>query len=117
MKKSNYQGVYPEEYKEKLVKRMLPPESISPKDLAVESGVSRTSLDTWLKKAKSKEISTSEKKEEVEWISLNVATEAKEETAREIEPIQVKIGQAVIEIKTEFDKELLLEVMRVVAKI
>jgi hypothetical protein len=117
MKKSKYQTVYPKEYREELVKRMLPPESINPKDLEEESGVSITSLKRWLKEANTEE-NIVPKKEEVEWIPLNcVSNETKEETSKKVEPIQVKIGQAIIEIKAEFDRELLLDVMRVVAKI
>jgi len=48
---SKYNPVYTQEFKDNLVKRMLPPEKISAKKLAEETGVSKTSLLTWLKKA------------------------------------------------------------------
>lgn len=47
--KNKFVPNYSQEFKDDLVKRMLPPESISPKELSRETGVSRTSLNTWLK--------------------------------------------------------------------
>ena len=49
--KSKYNPNYAQEFKDSLVKRMLPPESISIKALAKETGVSRTSLKAWINKA------------------------------------------------------------------
>lgn len=49
--KSKYNPNYAQEFKYNLVKRMLPPESISPRELSKETGVSQTSLNSWLKNA------------------------------------------------------------------
>lgn len=46
--KNKYNPNYTQEFKDSLVKRMLPPESISPKELSKETGVSQTSLKKWL---------------------------------------------------------------------
>lgn len=48
---------YDKEEKEKLIKRMLPPESISPTNLSIETGISQSTLATWKSKATSKSIS------------------------------------------------------------
>lgn len=42
---------YTKEQKEKLIARMLPPESISPSKLSVETGISKSTLATWKTKA------------------------------------------------------------------
>lgn len=42
---------YTKEDKEKLIARMLPPESISPSKLSVETGISKSTLATWKTKA------------------------------------------------------------------
>lgn len=42
---------YTKEEKEKLIARMLPPESISPSKLSVETGISKSTLATWKTKA------------------------------------------------------------------
>ena len=42
--KSKYNPNYTQEFKDNLVKRMIPPESISPKELSKETGVTQTSL-------------------------------------------------------------------------
>ena len=42
---------YEKEEKENLIKRMLPPENISIKQLSVESGISQSTLSTWKTKA------------------------------------------------------------------
>lgn len=49
--KNKYNPNYSQELKDSLVKRMLPPEGISPKELSKETGVSPTSLRTWLNNA------------------------------------------------------------------
>jgi len=49
--KSKYNPNYTQEFKDNLVKRMLPPENISSKELSKETGVSQTSLTSWLKNA------------------------------------------------------------------
>lgn len=64
---------YPNEFKESLVKRMLPPESISPTHLAKECGVSKTSLREWLNNAKSGRGAKSKFKIVVETYSMNEA--------------------------------------------
>lgn len=38
---------YTKEEKEKLIARMLPPESISPSKLSLETGISKSTLNTW----------------------------------------------------------------------
>lgn len=60
--KSKYNPNYTQEFKDSLVKRMLPPESISPKELSKETGVSQTALSTWLKNASPKISSKSKTK-------------------------------------------------------
>lgn len=62
---------YPDEFKESLVKRMLPPESISPTRLARECGVSKTSLRKWLNHAKGGNATKSKFKIVVETYSMN----------------------------------------------
>lgn len=55
---------YTKEEKEKLIARMLPPESISPSKLSLETGISQSTLATWKTKAsvsKIKGITTSNK--------------------------------------------------------
>ena len=42
---------YTKEEKEKLIARMLPPESISPTNLSIETGISKSTLATWKSKA------------------------------------------------------------------
>lgn len=42
---------YTKEEKEKLISRMLPPESISPAQLSFETGISKSTLATWKTKA------------------------------------------------------------------
>ena len=42
---------YTKEEREKLISRMLPPESISPSKLSVETGISKSTLATWKTKA------------------------------------------------------------------
>ena len=42
---------YTKEEKEKLIRRMLPPESISTSKLSVETGISKSTLATWKTKA------------------------------------------------------------------
>ncbi len=42
---------YTKEDKEKLIARMLPPESISPSELSFETGISKSTLATWKTKA------------------------------------------------------------------
>ena len=42
---------YTKEEKEKLIARMLPPESISPSKLSAETGISQSTLSTWKTKA------------------------------------------------------------------
>lgn len=42
---------YTKEEKEKLLARMLPPESISPTNLSIETGISKSTLATWKAKA------------------------------------------------------------------
>lgn len=58
--KNKYNPNYTQTFKDSLVKRMLPPESISPKELSKETGVSQTSLKKWLDNA-SPQISTKAK--------------------------------------------------------
>lgn len=111
VKKTKEQPVYTKEYKKELVKRMLPPENISPKDLAEETGVSRTSLSTWLNNAD--EI-IEIKEEETKWISLELK---KEEETKKNDPIEIKIGKVRIDVKPGFNSELLLELMRLVNEI
>lgn len=60
--KNKYNPNYSKEFKENLVKRMLPPESISPKELSKETGISRTSLNSWLKNTSQVISSTSKTK-------------------------------------------------------
>ena len=113
MRNVKQQVTYSKEYKGSLVKRMLPPENISPKELAKESGVSITSLKVWLRKAQRET-----KKEQIKWIPIDVIKENEEKIiTKESEPIKVKIGSATIDVEVGFNKELLLEVMRLVAKI
>lgn len=50
-RQEKYQPKYSGEFKESLIKRMLPPESKCPKELALQSGVSVTSLKKWLRDA------------------------------------------------------------------
>ena len=47
--KNKYKPNYTQEFKDSLIKKMLPPESISPKELSKEAGVSETALRGWLK--------------------------------------------------------------------
>lgn len=42
---------YTLEEKERMIKRMLPPENCSPTDLSVETGISKSTLATWKTKA------------------------------------------------------------------
>lgn len=104
--------VYSEEFKNNIVKRMLPPENINPKDLAKECNVSRTSLNNWLKKAKSGKIDETNK---VEWVSVDITNEVKEKIVSK--PIKINIGKVSIEVEIGFNKELLLEVLNVVTEI
>lgn len=56
---------YTKEEKEKLISRMLPPESISISNLSLETGISRSTLATWKTKAMGSQIednNTSNKK-------------------------------------------------------
>ena len=41
---------YTKEEKDKLIARMLPPESISPTSLSIETGISKSTLATWKSK-------------------------------------------------------------------
>jgi transposase-like protein len=114
MSKIKLQPTYSKEFKENIVKRMLPPENISPKDLAKECTVSRTSLNNWLKEAKSIENDKSGKNK-IEWVSVNIPNENKDKTIPK--PIKVNIGKLTIEVETGFNKSLLLELLKVVAEI
>jgi transcriptional regulator with XRE-family HTH domain len=111
VKKTKEQLVYTKEYKKSLVKRMLPPENIHPKDLAEETGVSRTSLSTWLKNA-DEIIEINEYK--TKWIEIDLK---KEEEPIKIDPIEIKIGKVSIDVKPGFNREFLLELMRLVNEI
>jgi transposase-like protein len=114
MIKVKSQITYSKEFKENMVQRMMPPENISPKDLAEISGVSRTSLSNWLKEAKSIE------KKEVEWIPMNIPNEVTDnivEATQINESIKVNIGKLSIEVETGFNKDLLLELLKVVDKL
>ena len=42
---------YTKEEKDRLIARMLPPESISPTNLSIETGISKSTLATWKSKA------------------------------------------------------------------
>lgn len=56
---------YTKEEKEKLIARMLPPESISPSKLSDETGISKSTLATWKSKvtvSQTKGTNTSRKK-------------------------------------------------------
>lgn len=44
---------YDKEEKENLIRRMLPPESISPTNLSIETGISKSTLATWKAKVTS----------------------------------------------------------------
>lgn len=52
---------YDKEEKEKLIARMLPPESISLSDLSRETGISQSTLATWKTKATSLSVSKTKK--------------------------------------------------------
>lgn len=108
---------YTKEFKEKMIKRMLPPENIQPKDLAEESGVSRTALYNWLSEAKSL-MNDKSCKTELEWIPVNIQTGGSKDIVSEIsKSIKVSIGKMVIEVEVGFNNDLLLELLRVVDKI
>jgi transposase-like protein len=108
---------YSKDFKEKMIKRMLPPENIQPKDLAKESGVSRTALYNWLCDAKSS-INNNSCKTELEWIPVNIqSTDSKDIVSEMSESIKVNIGKMAIEVEVGFNKDLLLELLRVVDKI
>jgi len=111
VKKTKEQPIYTKEYKKSLVKRMLPPEKIHPKDLAEETGVSRTSLSTWLKNV-DEIIEINE--DETKWIEIDLE---KEEELTKMDPIEIKIGKVSIDVKPGFNRELLLELMRLVNEI
>jgi transposase-like protein len=113
MEKIKKQPVYTKEFKEEMVRRMLPPESKSPKELAKESGVSKTSLVNWLKKVKAEE-SIESRNEQIKWIPVNTPDKNKDKTSN---PVKVKIGKATIEVEPGFNENFLLELMRVVAKV
>lgn len=74
-KKNKYNPNYTQEFKDSLVKRMLPPESISIKELSKETGVSKTSLTAWFKNASPTISSKSKTKFQIvlETYSLNEA--------------------------------------------
>ncbi len=116
MKSTKFQIPYPQEFKDELVERMLPPESIDPKELAIESGVSITSLKNWLKEAESVK-SSNIKEQKIKWIPVDVINTPKKEFEEKINPIKVKIGAITIEIESGFNKQLLLDLMRVVTEI
>ena len=42
---------YSQEDKERMIKRMLPPENCSPSQLSIETGISKSTLETWKTKA------------------------------------------------------------------
>jgi transposase-like protein len=108
---------YSKDFKEKMIKRMLPPENILPKDLAEESGVSRTALYNWLCEAKY-EINNKSCETELEWIPVNIQNGNGEDRALEkSKSIKINIGKMVIEVEIGFNKDLLLELLRVVDKI
>jgi transposase-like protein len=110
---SKFKKTYTKDFKEKMIKRMLPPENIHPKNLATESGVSRTALYNWLNEAKS---SMSNNKTELEWIPVNVQNAGSEVMVSEISK-RINIGKMVIEVEAGFNKDLLLELLKVVDKI
>jgi len=111
--KCGFQPPYPQEFKENLVRRMLPPESIDPKKLAIETGVSTTSLNTWLKKYKE---TTNENEKIHDWIPIEVDTT--ENIVRiEDSSLTIKVGSIGIEVKPGFDKNLLTEVLMVVSSL
>lgn len=58
---TNSRRRYSTEEKDKLIKRMLPPENCSPSKLAIETGISKSTLSTWKTKAKRKNSTESEK--------------------------------------------------------
>lgn len=108
---------YTNEFKEKMIKRMLPPENITPKDLAEESGVSKSALYNWLSEANST-INNKTCKTELEWIPINIQNTGDKDMVSEIsKPIKVNIGKIVIEVEDGFNKDLLLELLRLVDKV
>jgi transposase-like protein len=112
---SKYKKTYTKDFKEKMVKRMLPPENIRPKDLAIEIGVSRTALSNWLNESKS---SINNNKSELEWIPVNIQNAGSEGIVSESsKSIKVSIGKIVIEVEAGFNKDLLQELLMVVSKI
>lgn len=52
---------YDKEEKEKLIRRMLPPESISPTNLSIETGISKSTLATWKVKVTSESMPRSKR--------------------------------------------------------
>lgn len=112
---SKFKKTYTKDFKEKMIKRMLAPENIHPKDLATESGVSRTDLCNWLREAKSSMIS---RKTDLEWIPVNMQYTNNEDIVPETsKSIKLSIGKIVIEVETGFNKDLLQELLMVVNQI
>lgn len=103
---------YNKEYKEKMVKRMLPPESITASQLAKETGVAKSTLRLWLLENKKNQ---KKDKDEVKWVSVDIEKKRIEEKNKI--PINIKIDGIEIEINEGFNSNLLLEVMKVVKNI
>jgi transposase-like protein len=106
MNHSRTRKSYNKEYKEKLVKRMLPPEEISANQLSKETGVAKSTLRIWLLE---KEDNQKNNKDDIKWVSVNLDKEKIEEKRNS--QININIDGVVIEINKGFDSHLLLEVM------
>jgi len=116
MIKNNSKTKYSNDFKEQMVKRMLPPENISPHNLSKISGVSKSALYKWLKKTTPSDYNKSSKNK-VEWVSTNFPIEFINNNKPKSEIIKVNIGRITLEIEDGFNKTLLLDLLRVVDKI
>jgi transposase-like protein len=110
MKQIKARKSYTKEFKEKMVRRMLPPEEITAGHLAKETGVAKSTFRTWLLEAKKEQKNNTD---DIKWIPVNIDNKKPEVK----KSIPINIDGIVIEINEGFNSNLLLEVMKVVKKV